>query len=59
MFRLDNGHGQFSRRWGYETLEIIQENVIQHSIEKDLETEGETEGKCQLKLSHCITNPTI
>ena len=31
VYRLDEGKGQFRRRWGYETLEIIKENAIQHS----------------------------
>ncbi|XP_053381615.1 ras GTPase-activating protein nGAP-like isoform X5 [Mercenaria mercenaria] len=30
VVRLDEGKRQFDRRWGYETLECIKENSIQH-----------------------------
>ena len=36
VFRLDEGEGQFHRRWGYETLEIIKENAEQHDSEGKL-----------------------
>ncbi|KAK6167266.1 hypothetical protein SNE40_021339 [Patella caerulea] len=29
--RLDGGKEEFDKRWGYETLECIKENAIQHS----------------------------
>ena len=42
--RLDGGKAEFDKRWGYETLESIKENALQHCHQDqphDLQPESE------------------
>ena len=35
QIRLDGGKAEFDKRWGYETLESIKENAMQHCHHQD------------------------